>query len=95
MKGGGNQTFLSLEAKASEYADGSRCPSTGRILSMAETGSEVLVGTVKAGKMIWRNSLKKMDAGAADSNNRVLKMGCGARCSLMAGDQSAFFRSRF
>ena len=71
MKGGGNQPFLSLEAKASEYADGSRCPSTGRILSMAETGSEVLVGTVKAGKMIWRNSFNQMDAGAADTYNRV------------------------
>jgi hypothetical protein len=36
VKGGGNQSFLRSAAKAAGYADGSRCPSTGRILSMAE-----------------------------------------------------------
>ena len=36
VKGRGNQSFLRTAVKAAGYADGSRSPSTGRILSMAE-----------------------------------------------------------
>jgi hypothetical protein len=36
VNGGGNQSFLRQAAKAAGCADGSRCPSAGRIFSMAE-----------------------------------------------------------
>ena len=36
MKGGGNQSSLGTAVKAAGYADGSRSPSTGRILPVAE-----------------------------------------------------------
>lgn len=59
MKGRGNQSFAGMAAQAAGCADGSRCPSAGRMLPLAEERSEVLVGIVKAGRMVWRGSFSE------------------------------------
>ena len=52
--------------------------------------SEVLVGTVKAGKMAWRNSFK---ADAGETRRPIANyQGCGAGCSPLAGERYAWGR---
>ena len=83
VNGGGNQSSLRTAVNAAGYADGSRCPSTGHILSMAEQARSS--GRYRES---GQNGLEELviNGYGCGRSHIVLKMGCGAECSLMAGD---------
>ena len=84
MNGRGNQSSLGTAVKTAGYADGSRCPSTGRILPMAEQ-----VRSSGRYRESGQNGLEELvisGYGWSGLTSRE-KMGCGAECPLMAGDR--------